>query len=191
MSQLHFEGWELIGAFPDNDPDDVGSWLLSYNGQAALVEVPPGLTVKHVRKVLGGKKLLFVTASHEHEDHLNADAWKALIAAFPGTRFIYPADLMGDMLCDIGGEPAWLIKAPKHSASDVVIVFRGTAMTGDIELGMLDSVNNEVPRKIKTRSMAWLRDFGARTGYHVHSVVSAHLNDVRRGIDWPSLFEVT
>ena len=38
-----FEGWHLIGAFPDNEPDDVGSWLLVNNGQALLLEVPEGL----------------------------------------------------------------------------------------------------------------------------------------------------
>ena len=31
---------------------------------------------------------------------------------------------------------------------------------------------------------------GDRAGYHVHSIVSAHLNDVRTGVDWPKLFEI-
>jgi hypothetical protein len=62
-------------------------------------------------------------------------------------------------------------------------------MTGDVELGTLRSVNREVPIRRKAASMVWLRDFPARTGYHVHSVVSAHLNDVRTAVHWPDLFE--
>jgi hydroxyacylglutathione hydrolase len=190
MSKLRFEGWHLIGAFPDNEPDDVGSWILSHKGEAALVEVPEGLTVKHVQKSLGRNKLRFAVASHEHEDHFDTDAWDALIAAFPDARFIRPSSVAKDMLLELGGEPLWLIKAPKHSTSDVVIAFRGVAMTGDIELGMLESVNDEVPSRIKRKSMEWLKDFERRSDYHVHSIVSAHLNDVRTSVNWPSLFEV-
>jgi hypothetical protein len=62
-------------------------------------------------------------------------------------------------------------------------------MTGDIELGMLESVNDEVPSATRRRSMRRLREFQDRTGYHVHSVVSAHLNDVRVAVRWPDLFE--
>ena len=76
----------------------------------------------------------------------------------------------------------------KHSPDDVVTVFRGVAMTGDIELGTLDSVNHEVRRKTKAASMDYLRGFPDRTGYRALTVVSAHLNDFRRGVDWPSLF---
>ena len=62
-------------------------------------------------------------------------------------------------------------------------------MTGDIELGTLESVNDEVPMRTRKRSMNRLRDFQERTGYHVHSIVSAHLNDVRVSVRWPDLFE--
>ena len=73
---------------------------------------------------------------------------------------------------------------------DVVTVFRGVAMTGDIELGTLASVNEEVSPALKKRSMRWLHDFSRRTGYHIHSVFSAHLNDVRLFVNWPDLFVV-
>ena len=33
MELPHFEGWYLIGAFPDNEPDDVGSWWSSTTGK--------------------------------------------------------------------------------------------------------------------------------------------------------------
>jgi hypothetical protein len=186
----HFDGWHLIGAFPDNEPDDVGSWLLVHGGEALLLELPEGLRVKHVKSALKeiGAKLLFATASHDHEDHLDADAWGALGKAFPDAQFIHPASVKGDLLLHVSGEPLWLVGAPKHSACDVVTVFRGVAMTGDIELGMLASVNNEVPWPTRVRSMNWLRGFPHRAGYHAHSIVSAHLNDVRVSIRWPDLF---
>jgi hypothetical protein len=38
--------------------------------------------------------------------------------------------------------------------------------------------------------MDYLRAFQERTGYHVHTIVSAHLNDFRQGVNWPLLFEV-
>jgi len=183
-----FAGWHLIGSFPDPDDDGVGSWLLSAGGDAMLLEVPPGVTAEAVRAALCGRPLRYVTASHDHEDHLDPDAWDALKAAFPGAEFVTPAAVVRDRQLCLGVEPVWLVKAPKHSASDVVTVFRGVAMTGDIELGMLTSVNREVPAKTKRASMAWLRDFPGRAGYHVHAVVSAHLNDVRTGVDWAALF---
>jgi hypothetical protein len=37
-------------------------------------------------------------------------------------------------------------------------------MTGDIELGMLESVNEEVPERARRRSMDRLRGFPERTG---------------------------
>lgn len=189
---MDFQGWNLIGAFPDNEPDDVGSWLLVHDGQALLLEIPPGLTVAKVKAALLQAKatLVFVTASHEHEDHLDAAAWDTLAKAFPNVEFIHPASLQDDRLLNLGGEPLWLIKAPKHSLTDMVTVFRGVAMTGDIELGMLESVNDEVPVRVKKRSMRHLQQFSERTGYHVHSIVSAHLNDVRTSINWPRLFQV-
>jgi hypothetical protein len=61
-------------------------------------------------------------------------------------------------------------------------------MTEDIELCTLDSVTDEVPLATRRRSMRRLAGFPQRTSYHVHTILSAHLNDVRRGVDWESLF---
>jgi glyoxylase-like metal-dependent hydrolase (beta-lactamase superfamily II) len=74
------EGWHLLGAFPDNDPNDVGSWLLHHERDALLLAVPPGLTAGVVEAGLKslGVTLRYVTASHTHEDHLDAEAWNAL-----------------------------------------------------------------------------------------------------------------
>ena len=37
--------------------------------------------------------------------------------------------------------------------------------------------------------MARLREFEDRAGYVVHSIVSAHLNEMRTGANWRNLFE--
>ena len=183
-------GWHLLGAFPDNEPDDVGSWLLHANGEALLLELPPGLTVEVVATGLAslGAALRYVTASHLHEDHLDPQVWNDLIDVCPDAEFFSPEEFEGDTKIDLGGESVWFIKAPKHSPSDTVTIFRGVAMTGDIELGTLNSVNREVPRKIKAASMEYLRGFQDRTGYQVHTIISAHLNDFRQGVNWPLLF---
>jgi hydroxyacylglutathione hydrolase len=186
-----WDGWHLIGAYPDGEPGDVGSWLLVEGGEALLLEVPEGLTVEDVTDALGrlGATLRYVTASHDHWDHLDTDVWGAIENAFPDAKFLHPSSVRGDRLLRVGGEPVWLVKAPKHSLADVVTVFRGVAMTGDIELCQLESVSGEVPIAIRRRSMRWLAGFQDRTGYHVHTTVSAHLNSVRQGVHWPELFE--
>ena len=183
-------GWHLLGGFPDPADDGVGSWLLHHGGEALLLEVPPGLTPDVVRSglaAIGNPALLHVTASHGHWDHLDRAGWAALRRAFPAADFVRPSAVGGDRRLSLGGEPVWLVKAPKHSPSDVVTAFRGVAMTGDIELGSLDAVNREVPGAVRAASFAWLRGFPARTGYRVHTVMSAHLNDYRAEVDWPSL----
>jgi hypothetical protein len=188
-------GWHLIGAFPENDPDAVGSWILHSDGEALLLEVPPGLTVDAVSEALHslGVGLRYVTTSHLHGDHLDINCWNTLQEAYVGTHFIRPTETKvgADILMSLGDEPLWLVKAPKHSPFDTVVVFRGTAMTGDIELATLDSVNNEISPETKTTSMNYLRGFEERTGYHVHTIVSAHLNDFRQGVNWQSLFHIS
>jgi len=158
------------------------------------LEVPPGLTVDDVAAGLAsvGAGLRYVTASHLHEDHLDVDSWNKLQEAYIGTHFMRPTETKvgADILINLGGESVWLIKAPKHSPTDTVTIFRGVAMTGDIELGTLDSVNAEVSRATRAASMEYLRSFEDRTGYHVHTIVSAHLNDFRQGVNWQSLFEI-
>jgi glyoxylase-like metal-dependent hydrolase (beta-lactamase superfamily II) len=187
-------GWHLLGAFPEGEPDEVGSWILHNDGEALLLEVPPGLTRAEVKAGLEATRagLRYVTASHLHEDHLDAEGWKELEEFYAGTHFIRPAEAKAgsETVIKVGGEPVWLIKAPKHSPSDTVVVFRGVAMTGDIELGTLESVNGEVSRATRAASMEYLRDFEERSGYRIHTIVSAHLNDFRQGVDWASLFEV-
>lgn len=190
MTQFNWPGWYLLGSFPDPKDDGVGSWLLHSRGEAMLLEIPPGVTPEAVRAGLDqvGSDLRYVTASHDHEDHLDVETWKWLFDEFPSAGFIHPKGLAGDIRLHLGDEPLWLVAAPKHSRTDVVTVFRGVAMTGDIELGQIESVNREVAKATKRRSMSFYAGFPGRTGYGVHVTVSAHLNDVRNGVDWANLF---
>jgi glyoxylase-like metal-dependent hydrolase (beta-lactamase superfamily II) len=186
----HFPGWHLIGQYPGTDPD-VGSWLLHDGGEAMLLEVPEDLPVEDVANALDRLKvrLRYVTASHDHWDHLDRNVWGDLAGIHPRARFIHPASVRGDRQLQVGREAVWLVSGPKHSLYDVVTVFRGVAMTGDIETGTLDSVTKEVPLRTRRKSMRRLGEFEERTGYHVHSTVSAHLNSVRTNVNWPDLFE--
>ena len=184
-------GWYLCYIDPDNG---VGSWLLHHNGEAVLLEVPSStdfvavLDATHATE----SRIRYITASHEHCDHYNHRQAQWFNKTFLGSTLLRPRAIESDAVVYIGDfdgpEPVYIIKAPKHSQHDQVVVFRGVAMTGDIELGTLESVLEEVHPAIRRRSMEWLRGFERRSNYHVHTVVSAHLNDVRENVDWKSLF---
>lgn len=185
---MYHLGWSLIGRYRWG----VGSWILHHGSQAALLEAPPGLRVEHVRVALGSLQLKYILASHEHMDHFDPRLWRALGRAFPGAIRIKPSGIPSftDSVYHLDGEPLYLSKASKHSMHDVITVFRGIAMTGDVELGTLDSVNDEVLETLRRRSMQWWRRFQGRRNYRVHTVVSAHLNDFRTEVDWEALFNV-
>jgi glyoxylase-like metal-dependent hydrolase (beta-lactamase superfamily II) len=198
MRDFNFPGWRLLGSFPDGEPDDVGSWLLHHGGEACLLEFPEGLDLTLADEALRETSSLikYATASHFHEDHFSQEAWMKLQEEphgrlLPSARFINPARLyssLSETILSLGGEPLYLIHAPKHSCYDTVVVFRGVAMTGDIELGTLKSVNAEVSLSMKRKSMQYLAGFCSRHDYHVHTIVSAHLNDLRRDVCWEFLF---
>lgn len=186
MGTWQFPGWHLLGSFES----DVGSWLLVNDGEALLLEIPEGLTVKKIQKTLRATqtKLRYVIASHDHWDHIDHSVWKSLTKTFPDAKFIHPAIVHKDLYLSLGNESLWLIKAPKHSLVDVVTVFRGVAMTGDIELATIDSITDEVPYYVRKRSMDWLQGFQDRHNYKIHTIVSAHLDDIRIGVNWQELF---
>ena len=181
-------GWHLIGQFEC----EVGSWLLHDHGEAYLLEMPIGLTVDAVRDAIAatGCQLSLATTSHAHEDHLDPEVWNALIDAFPQATFLDHVSQTphSDMPLWLGSERVYFIKAPKHSRSDVVTVFRGVAMTGDIETRQLASVNREVSKRTRIKSMDWLKGFQGRHEYHVHTMVSAHLNSFEQNVNWEEQF---
>ena len=187
LSAFSFPGWRLVGQYDS----DVACWLLHHGGEALLLELPEGLDVVDVGRALSalGCRLRYITASHIHPDHLGYAELQSVRRAFPSAIWLSPGCTSRSRIF-LAGEPLYIISAPKHSLDDQVVIFRGVAMTGDIELGTLKSVNREVPRAIKEESMLRLRNFCREYGYGVHTVVSAHLNDLRRNVDWESLFTV-
>lgn len=192
FNRFSHPGWKLLGRYLS----DVGSWLLHHDGEAMLLELPEGLTVGEVRRglrELGDPVLKYVTASHEHPDHLDPKLWQRLRGTPPfvdDAEFIRPRslELWTDRLLDLGGEPLYLVRGPKHSKHDLVAVFRGCAMSGDVELGQLESVNDEVMESFRAESMDWYRGFQSRHDYRVHTVFSAHLDSLYTDADWERLF---
>lgn len=87
------------------------------------------------------------------------------------------------------GEPIHLFHAPKHSWQDLIIFFRGSVITGDWWLGPGDPNQSRIPHAVSAESIARLIDFSRK--YHVHTIVSAHANDLRRGADFASLMAET
>ena len=88
---------------------------------------------------------------------------------------------------NIEGEPLYLIHAPKHSSSDVMIVFRGTMITGDWWLGWGDPNWNKVPPVTSIKSIDRILDFLKNHKYVVTRLFSAHANDFRYGVNAESV----
>jgi hydroxyacylglutathione hydrolase len=132
----------------------------------------------------------YILVSHDHEDHFDPGILRRMKKhpTFRDATWIKPQpNYMGITGLDLEGEPLWLIHAPKHSRTDAVTVFRGFAMTGDIELGTLDSVNREVPLRRRRESLAFLAGFERTHDYRIRALASAHLNDHRTNIGWSSV----
>lgn len=199
-----WQGWQLLGCYPSGQLGDVGSWILYNNGEALLLETPQGIDTKHlVKEILRLKcTLKVVTTSNARPDHCSRCGWAAVRKAFPKVQYMRPNGNactgragygLTDHLLMLGGEPCWIISAPKHSRTDQVVVFQGVAHVGAIELGTLDTLNSRmIPVSLPHRqqSMAWLQQFPQRASYTVHSVVSSRLNDLRQNVVWEDLFTV-
>lgn len=91
----------------------------------------------------------------------------------------------------LAGEPLFLIHAPKHSLTDVLVVFRGCVITGDWWLGPGDPNWNAVPAGVVQASIDRVIQFTRDHEYVIHSAFSAHANEFRRGIDVVALFEAS
>jgi len=92
---------------------------------------------------------------------------------------------------DLSGEPLYLLRAPKHSWSDTLILFRGTVITGDWWLGPGDPNPNRIPIGTINRSIDFLESFIKEKQYHIHTLISVHANEYRRGIDFIEIMEQT
>jgi glyoxylase-like metal-dependent hydrolase (beta-lactamase superfamily II) len=216
-AELWFDGVYLLGQF---NPHKTGCWLLVNGGEAAVLEMPPAspgerspadAAAEAAASLGAAVKLLLCT--HAHLDTFNRQAFNKMRAAFPdavahlhagfrqqlggGNEAVPGIHYFDDSeKLSLAGEPLFLIHAPKHSATDTVLVFRGAACLGDWELETLRSANDglpawAVPKETKLRSIDRLERFCREENYGVHRTFSVHATDRRERVDFPALLART
>lgn len=146
--------------------------------------------------------LKFFSATHLHRGH--ATGLTEVARAFPRATFVYPdawlahrraLDVRGGppgvldpafdrglafaygsvMEFDLAGEPLAFIRAPFHSPTDQLVVFRGVAIAPDWQLprAVGDRIEKmDAPEQEKRAAMRRVLDFCR--GYRVHSHLPAH-----------------
>ncbi|HMF32693.1 MAG TPA: hypothetical protein VKK79_14815 [Candidatus Lokiarchaeia archaeon] len=91
----------------------------------------------------------------------------------------------------LGGEPVYLLHAPKYSKADTLVIFRGCLITADWWLGPGDPNPNNTPNSVVNESIDRLEDFCQEKNYKIHSIFSAHANEFRRDVNFNELMEST
>ncbi len=89
------------------------------------------------------------------------------------------------------GEPLYLIHAPKHCPTDMMVIFRGSMITGDWWIGPGDPNPNNVPFQTIHTSIDFLENFCRQKNYLIHNLFSVHANEFRRDINFEELMEST
>ena len=211
--QKWFDGVYLVGQF---NWLRTGCWLLAHGGEAAVLEMPPGgpsepSPADLVAAAVGqlGVSVRHLLCTHAHLDHFSRATLRRMRAAFPSAVCYFQRGFrsrVGDLpgvryfeqttRLDLAGEPLFLVPAPKHSSTDTIVIFRGSACTGDWELGTIRSVHDwtriwGVPRQTKLESIERMERFQAEWNYHIHRIYSVHANDRREGVDFTQLMADT
>lgn len=87
----------------------------------------------------------------------------------------------------IGGEPLYIIHAPKHSYTDLLIVFKGAMITGDWYIGDLRDCTALVSRQDKIASINKVIRIMKSLKYNIHMLFSAHGNHLFYDADFYSI----
>jgi len=209
--KMWFEGIDLLGQF---NSLRTGCWLLLHGGEAAVLELPPAgpgepSPVSLVRTAAHEQNLTvkYILCTHGHADHLSGETLAQFRKHFPNaavclqrkiqSEFEYSPEIHWfdeEMALDLGGEPLFLVHAPKHSDADTMVIFRGTMCTGDWELDTIRSVHDawsgvSVDAKLASigRLLKWTRDHD----YHIRRTFSVHANDKRENVDFVGLMKNT
>jgi len=202
----------LLGQF---NPLKTGCWLLTHGGEAAILEMPPSMPWESSPATLAqaavqslGLHVRYLLCTHAHGDHFGSSTLSALRKTFPRAvvhlqqgfePFLRSKEIAyfdGGLRLNLGGEPLYLIHAPKHSNTDTHIIFRGSICTGDWELNTIRSVHDRRPgfkitTEQKLRSVDRLIAFTEKYNYHIHCVYSVHANDRRENVDFVALMNET
>ncbi|MBN2383707.1 MBL fold metallo-hydrolase [bacterium] len=204
------QGIHLLGRF---NAFQAGCWLLEHGGQAALVEVPPYGRTEMSPAFLAQEaadmlnvQIKYCLCSHCHADHFSWFTLGQFTKAFPQASFILQRHFPKVQNMDrtfiyfdriqrlaLGGEPLFLIHAPKHSWSDTMIIFRGVIISGDWELNTIRSVHDgrwpgqNVPFAQRRQSIRRLITFTEKNNYIIHKVFSVHANDRREQVNFREL----
>jgi glyoxylase-like metal-dependent hydrolase (beta-lactamase superfamily II) len=206
-----FEGVYLLGQF---NRLRAGCWLLRHGDEAAILEMPPhdrnepSPEAKAAAAVIALKvSVKYLICTHAHMDHYCDATLAAFRRLWPGAAVhlqrgfepnvaepegIHWFDRL--MKLNLGGEPLFLIHAPKHSTTDTMVIFRGAICTGDWELRTIQSVHDGrsgITTAEKLESIQRLIGFVSAHNYHIHQVFSVHANDRRTGVNFVDLMEDT
>ena len=193
-----------------------GTWLLYCGNEGMILEMPPKIVSKNydysipaesVKKIARELNIAikYLTISHNHWDHI--DGWMDYLNRFESAIFIahkaqltrefnprFPNKVIfqeNEYMANLNGEPVHFIYAPKHSTSDVLIVFRGAQFTGDWWLGPEDPNPNKLPFHIVKDSIERVLSFPKRKNYRIHTLIAVHANDTRYNIDYENIMRLT
>jgi glyoxylase-like metal-dependent hydrolase (beta-lactamase superfamily II) len=205
------DGVRLVGRYGNAA---CGTWLLENNGEVAIVETPGKClqgrspwddSLSYVNHLGLNPKWIFIT--HPHTDHItgyhhyrqNFPTAKSLVhRTFKQIRFISLQEYTWEQnnedtfnsdytIVDLGGEPLFLIHAPKHSEQDTLIIFRGVVITGDWVIGPYDEERIDQAEVIY--NLKRVRSILKNHNYKVHTLLSAHANEARGNIDFDEILD--
>src|SRR5262245_42809107 len=211
--QQWFDGVHLVGQF---GPHRTGCWLLTNQYEAAVLEMPPASPGEQppaaaAAEAAGqlGVAVSHLLCTHTHPDDFCRPTFLQMRQNFPDAGVSLQAGSRPqvgeqpgvqyfdeELRLEVAGEVLFLVHAPKHSTTDTIVIFRGSACVGDWELGRLRSAHDgtgswAVPKPTKLQSIERLERFLADKNYNVHRVYSVHANDRRESVDFAELLAQT
>lgn len=108
------------------------------------------------------------------------------------TRYYFEHVFSHDVYqCSLDGEPLIFIHAPKHSESDIMVIFKGVMFTSDWTIGYFPDCNDIVSPGQKIKSIDNLIKRLGEFRYDVHTLFSVHGNDFRHNINFEEIMAQT